>query len=106
VLDQREAESRISGLGVEHPCALYLHSRALRYGIKNGALQFGAFWVLAAADPVRAKGTRLPALGLLPLGSGLLLGSASASTPAGCLLQLVHGLDEGARGAKSYRKTQ
>jgi hypothetical protein len=30
--------------------------------------------------------------------------SASSSTPAGCLLQLIHGLDEGARGAKSYRK--
>jgi hypothetical protein len=29
---------------------------------------------------------------------------ASASTPAGCLLQLIHGLDEVARGAKSYRK--
>jgi hypothetical protein len=29
---------------------------------------------------------------------------ASSSTPAGCLLQLIHGLDEGARGAKSYRK--
>jgi hypothetical protein len=28
-------------------------------------------------------------------------GFASASTPAGCLLPLVHGLDEGARGAKS-----
>jgi hypothetical protein len=26
---------------------------------------------------------------------------ASSSTPAGCLLQLIHGLDEGARGAKS-----
>jgi hypothetical protein len=26
---------------------------------------------------------------------------ASASTPTGCLLQLIHGLDEGARGAKS-----
>jgi hypothetical protein len=26
---------------------------------------------------------------------------ASSSTPAGCLLQLKHGLDEGARGAKS-----
>jgi hypothetical protein len=26
---------------------------------------------------------------------------ASSSTPAGCLLQLEHGLDEGARGAKS-----
>jgi hypothetical protein len=29
---------------------------------------------------------------------------ASSSTPAGCLLQLEHGLDEGARGAKSHRK--
>jgi hypothetical protein len=30
---------------------------------------------------------------------------ASSSTPAGCLLQLIlHGLDEGARGAKSQRK--
>jgi hypothetical protein len=29
---------------------------------------------------------------------------ASSSTPAGCLLQLKHGLDEGARGAKSQRK--
>jgi hypothetical protein len=29
---------------------------------------------------------------------------ASASTPAGCLLQLIHGLDEGARGAESQRK--
>ena len=29
---------------------------------------------------------------------------ASSSTPAGCLLQLKHGLDEGARGAKSHRK--
>jgi hypothetical protein len=29
---------------------------------------------------------------------------ASASTPAGCLLQLIHGLDEGARGAKSCEK--
>jgi hypothetical protein len=30
---------------------------------------------------------------------------ASSSTPAGCLLQLKHGLDEGARGAKSgYKK--
>jgi hypothetical protein len=31
---------------------------------------------------------------------------ASSSTPAGCLLQLVliHGLDEGARGAKSQRE--
>jgi hypothetical protein len=29
---------------------------------------------------------------------------ASSSTPAGCLLQLIHGLDEGARGAKSHRK--
>jgi hypothetical protein len=29
---------------------------------------------------------------------------ASANTPAGCLLQLKHGLDEGARGAKSQRK--
>jgi hypothetical protein len=27
--------------------------------------------------------------------------SASASTPAGCLFQLVHGLDEAARGAES-----
>jgi hypothetical protein len=26
---------------------------------------------------------------------------ASSSAPAGCLLQLIHGLDEGARGAKS-----
>jgi hypothetical protein len=26
---------------------------------------------------------------------------ASASTPAGCVLQLIHGLDEGARDAKS-----
>jgi hypothetical protein len=26
---------------------------------------------------------------------------ASSSTPAGCLLQRIHGLDEGARGAKS-----
>jgi hypothetical protein len=26
---------------------------------------------------------------------------ASSSTPAGCLLQLIHGLGEGARGAKS-----
>jgi hypothetical protein len=26
---------------------------------------------------------------------------ASSSTPAGCLLQLIHGLDEGARSAKS-----
>jgi hypothetical protein len=29
---------------------------------------------------------------------------ASSSTPAGCLLRLIHGLDEGARGAKSQRK--
>jgi hypothetical protein len=29
---------------------------------------------------------------------------ASSSTPAGCLFQLKHGLDEGARGAKSQRK--
>jgi hypothetical protein len=29
---------------------------------------------------------------------------ASSSTPAGCLLQLKHGLDEAARGAKSHRK--
>jgi hypothetical protein len=28
-------------------------------------------------------------------------GFASSSTPAGCLLQLNHGLDEAARGAKS-----
>jgi hypothetical protein len=26
--------------------------------------------------------------------------SANASTPAGCLLQLIHGLDEGARDAR------
>jgi hypothetical protein len=31
--------------------------------------------------------------------------SASSSTPAGCLLQLAHGLDEGARGAKSGCKS-
>jgi hypothetical protein len=29
------------------------------------------------------------------------LSFASSSTPAGCLLQLKHGLDEAARGAKS-----
>jgi hypothetical protein len=29
---------------------------------------------------------------------------ASSSTPAGCLLQLIHGLDEAARGAESYKK--
>ena len=29
---------------------------------------------------------------------------ASSSTPAGCLLQLIHGLDEGARDAKSQRR--
>jgi hypothetical protein len=46
--------------------------------------------------PVRANQTRLPALGLLPLEF-----CCSASAPAGCLLQLIHGLDEGARGAKS-----
>jgi hypothetical protein len=28
-------------------------------------------------------------------------GFTSSSTPAGCLWQLIHGLDEGARGAKS-----
>jgi hypothetical protein len=49
-------------------------------------------------DPVRAKGTRLPALAPpAPLRSSF----ASSSTPAGCLLQLKHGLDEAARGAKS-----
>jgi hypothetical protein len=35
-----------------------------------------------------------------PLRSGF----ASSCTPAGCLLQLKHGLDEGARGAESQRK--
>jgi hypothetical protein len=29
---------------------------------------------------------------------------ASSSTPAGCLLQLIHGLDEGTRGVKSQRE--
>jgi hypothetical protein len=58
---------------------------------------------LTGADPVRAKGT----LDYLLWGWGPFRSSfASSSTPAGCLLQLKHGLDEAARGAKSHRKLQ
>jgi hypothetical protein len=48
-------------------------------------------WACPVRDPVRANQTRSPALG-----SGLWgcfrCSCASANTPAGCLLQLVHGM--------------
>jgi hypothetical protein len=61
-------------------------------------------------DPVRANQTRSPALGLLPASASagvlLVLLVRAHLLVAYCLLQLIHGLDEGARGAKSFRRKE
>jgi hypothetical protein len=60
---------------------------------------------MASAERPEARGHGIPSEQKEP-GDYLLWGCfrsgfASSSTPAGCLFQLIHGLDEGARGAKS-----